>query len=149
MQKFSFFSGLILIPILFSSCASVPMAGLKEDRQGKQFQASPDMGRIYIFRESKFAGGAVKIPVSIDGKIIGQSASGTYFAVDVLPGQHQISCFADSNSEVNITINKGELSFIEHNSTWGALLAGCEVLEVPVAEGQKEVLKLKRAHAKF
>ena len=90
MQKINAFyklAGVLTLFLLMGGCASVQMASDAEDQAAKQFQAKSNMARIYVYRNETF-GAALKMPVSIDGQMIGETASKTYLVKDVAPGPH-------------------------------------------------------------
>ncbi len=125
------------------------MDGLAQDQDAKQFHSLADKSRIYIYRESAFVASAVKVPISIDNKLVGQSVVSTFFVLDIAPGEHQIGCLATDNSEVNILVKKGEIAYVRNQATGGAFGPGCEIQEVTADVAQPAILKTKRARAKF
>jgi hypothetical protein len=137
-----------LLSTLLSACASVPMAGLQDDQQAKEFKAPAGKGRIYIFRDENF-GGAIKVTVTVDGKLIGQSAPMTYFVADVEPGEHIVACQAESSSQVSVKVKKGEIAYVWQEMKMGMWSAGCKVQEVNESRGRTGVSACKRALANF
>lgn len=117
---------------------------MKDDQEAKEFKAPSDKGRIYVYRNEAL-GSAIKVSVSVDGKMLGQTAPNTYFVADVEPGQHQVSCFAESNSQVNIKVDRGQSAYVWQEMKMGLMSAGCAMHEVRTADGQKGVLECKRA----
>jgi Protein of unknown function (DUF2846) len=136
----------MIIVAALSSCASVPMDNPDADQDAKNFSVSPDHGRIYIYRNETF-GAAVKITVSVDGKLIGQTAKKTYYAIDVAPGKHQVSCFAESNASVDVNVDKGSSVFVWQEMKMGLMAAGCDMHTVDANTGREAVLECKRARA--
>lgn len=63
----------VALLLLASGCASVPMASKEDDAAAKSFRAPSDKGRIYVYRNESM-GGAVKIPITLDGKLKGSTA---------------------------------------------------------------------------
>lgn len=63
----------ILTVASLSGCASVQMASIESDRQSKQFSVAQGKSSVYIYRDENF-GSAIKIPISVNDKIIGQTA---------------------------------------------------------------------------
>ncbi len=107
---------LLLATMILAACASVPMDSLQNDEDAKQFAVPAIGARIYIYRDENF-GSAIKVPVSVDGKVIGQSAPKTYFVSDVDPGKHRIICIEiqprfiilvdhENDSDVGVVIPK-------------------------------------------
>ncbi len=144
LQKFIQLMVLCSLGLVFSACASVPMASLKDDQEAKAFAAPQDKSRIYIYRNESF-GGAIKVSVAVDGKVIGQTAPKTYFVVDVAPGEHQVTCLAESNSQVTIKGSKGEEIYVWQEMKMGMMSAACRLHEVTAEVGKKGVSESKLA----
>ena len=150
MKKITIYS--ILSLIFVSSCAttSVPMDEVKQDLTAKQFQAPSEKSRIYIYREHAYGGSAVKTPITLNNKLIGESVVSTYFALDITPGQYEIGCLGHTNSEVTIKLKKGEIAYVENQLNMGFTgPPGCEVKEVTADVAQPAILKTKRARTNF
>ena len=82
----------IALAALMTGCASVPMANKADDTKFKAFPL-PDTGNagVYVYRDSIF-GSALKKDLWIDGKCLGESASGVFFYQQVKGGEdHKIS----------------------------------------------------------
>jgi hypothetical protein len=144
MTKYFSLLILVLVSSLLSSCASVPMVGRDQDQEAKQFKAPAGKSRIFIYRSETF-GSAIKVAISVDGKLIGQTASKTYFVADVEPGQHQVSCFSESNSQAYVTTKQNEIKFVWQEMKMGMMSAGCAMHEVSATEGEQGVLNCERA----
>ena len=127
---------------LLSACASVPMASLEEDTSAKQFQVSADQSRIYVYRNENF-GGAIKIPVTLDGKMMGQTAAKTYFMWNVAPGAHTVSCVGENTTALDVNARPGTSHFIWQEMKMGMWTAGCALHEVDAAKGREAVMETK------
>jgi hypothetical protein len=136
----------VLTTLMLAACASVPMTGKAEDQEAKQFKAPVGQSRIYIYRD-EILGSAIKVTVSLDGKLIGQTAPHTYFAVDVKPGLHKVTCLAESNSEVSFTTKPGAATYIWQEMKMGAFSAGCALREVDANQAQSALKSCERAQA--
>lgn len=136
--------GLLVISSMLSACASVPMAGLEADQKAKEFATTPGKGRIYIYRDENF-GSAIKVPVSVDGKLLGQTAAKTFYVVDVAPGPHKVACMAESNSEVTVNLKASDIAYIWQEMKMGTWTAGCKVQQVNEGAGQEAVKGCKLA----
>ena len=83
---------IFVVTILFSGCASVPMASKESSDRAKLF-GPPPQGRagLYIYRGSGL-GTALKKDIWVDGKCVGESAPNVFFYEDVAGNQeHTIS----------------------------------------------------------
>lgn len=140
---------LALLPFTFLiGCASVPMASLQEDAEAKKFTAPADQSRIYIYRDEAF-GSAIKISVTVDGRLVGQTAPDVYYSVDVPPGDHQVSCMGESNDSLRVRTQKGQAVYIWQEMKMGAFSAGCALREMPKDKAQASIQRCKRAMASF
>jgi hypothetical protein len=55
----------------------------------KTFAPPTDKANIYVYRNETF-GAAVKLPVALDGRLVGDTASKTYFLLVVPAGEHKL-----------------------------------------------------------
>ncbi|MCU7806839.1 MAG: DUF2846 domain-containing protein [Candidatus Thiodiazotropha sp. (ex Semelilucina semeliformis)] len=136
----------IALSLLVTGCASVPMAPKEDDSARKEFASpSQDLAGLYIFRNSMF-GGALKKTVSLDGKIIGETAPNTYFYKDIQPGRHVLSTeseFSDNILELNT--KGGENYYVQQYIKMGVFVGGANLKIVSEDEGKKGVLECKLA----
>lgn len=130
--------------LLLVGCASVPMASMQDDLEAKKFMAPADKSRLYVYRDESF-GSAIKIAVTVDGRLLGQTAPKSYFVVDLPPGEHTLMCMGESNSILKLKTQKGQAHYIWQEMKMGAFSAGCALREVDKTDGQKGVLACKRA----
>lgn len=78
LSRIKLFATVISLAIL-TGCASVPMESPEADAALKTFAAPPaDQAGLYIYRDN-FVGKALKKIVTVDGKIVGQTANRVYF----------------------------------------------------------------------
>ena len=129
---------LLVAALVISGCASVPMGDPKKDTQAKTFTVAQDKAGIYIYRNESF-GAAVKMDVSIDGQVIGQTAAKTYFYKEVTPGKHVVSSTAENTDTLEVDVKPGTLAFIWQEVKMGFLYARNELHIVPEEEGKKGV----------
>jgi hypothetical protein len=140
---------LALASLIISGCASVPMAGEDESDKAKQFTSpSEDQAGIYLYR--KIAGGfgaALKKDIWIDGKCIGETASGVFFYEEVAGNEdHTIATESEfSPNELVINTKSGNNYFVEQFLKMGAFVGGAGVKSAPADEGKMEVAKLEMA----
>jgi hypothetical protein len=136
---------ILIFLVAITGCATVPMASLEADQKAKSFSVPPNKSRIYLFRDEAVFGGAIKVTTSINDKIIGQTAPKSYFVVDVPPGKHVLSCFAESNSTLTLNTKKDTAYYVWQEMKMGVMTASCRLQEVEEAEGQKRVKSCKLA----
>ncbi len=129
----------LLVAILaLAGCASVPMGDPKRDAELKTFAVAQDKAGIYVYRNESM-GGAVKMEVSIDGQLIGQTAAKTYFYKDVTPGKHTVTSTAENTDTLEVEVKPGTLAYIWQEVKMGLLYARTKLHLVSEAEGKKGV----------
>lgn len=136
---YGFYSAL-LAAFLATGCASVPMASMDKDTQAKQFHVPPDMSRIYVYRNESM-GGAIKIVITLDGKVIGSNAPKTFFALDVTPGKHDVGCLAENTTTLPVNANAGKPVFVWQEVKMGMWSPRCALNQVDDQIGSKGVLE--------
>lgn len=92
---------IITIYALLSGCATVPMASINKDNTAKQFRPIPNKSNIYLYRNESF-GGAIAMPVTLNGKIAGKTAAKTYFKWTVNPGKHAITSLTENTAKIEL-----------------------------------------------
>jgi len=55
----------------------------ERDSQAKTFAVKPDKSNIYVYRNESM-GAAVKLPVVLDGKIVGDTAAKTFMLLELI-----------------------------------------------------------------
>ena len=128
----------IALLLLVSGCASVPMASKEDDAAAKTFRAPSDKGRIYVYRNESM-GGAVKIPITLDGKLEGSTAKQTYFIFDVSPGSHEVGCIGETPGTVTVDAKSGEAAYVWQEMKMGMWAASCAMHIVDEQTGRKGV----------
>ncbi|MDI3326739.1 DUF2846 domain-containing protein [Pontibacterium granulatum] len=131
-----------IVTALISGCASVPMASLDKDVSAKSF--SPPAGRasLYIYR-NEVLGSAIPMTVLINGKNLGQTASKTYFHLDLLPGTYEVDSVAENTSNIKILLKERRNYFIWQEVKMGAWMARSLLQEVDEDTGREGVLESK------
>lgn len=133
-----------LAMLLLGGCASVQMASDADDAVAKKFTTKPDSARIYIYRNETF-GAAIKMPVSIDGQIIGETASKTYLVKDVNPGAHVVRSHTETTPELTVNAEAGKIYFVWQEVKMGMWAAGSLLHLVDQMKGRDGVLESKLA----
>ncbi len=134
----------LLMSMLFTGCASVPMESKELSDQAKQFDPPPaDRSGLYIFRYGSL-GGALKKDVWIDGDCIGETAPDTFFYVQVKGGEeHTISTESEfSPNDLKIYTDGGENYFIRQFIKIGIFVGGAGLELVDAREGMEQVSEL-------
>jgi len=137
---------ILLVSFNLSGCASVPMGSKEEDSARKEFSPpSQGMAGLYIYRHSIF-GSSLKKAIYVDDIFIGESASRTYFYVEVQPGKHKLSTQSEfSNNDLIIDTESGRNYFIQQYIKVGVFVGGAN-FELALEEaGKRGVRKSKLA----
>lgn len=140
MKKLSLLVGVIMLTV--TGCASVPMADPAADTQAKTFATTPGKANIYIYRNETF-GAAVKMPLTVDGKAVGSTASKTFILQQVEPGKHVVQSITENEPSVEVNAEAGKNYYVWQEVKMGALQAGSALHVVTEEEGQKAVKQCK------
>jgi len=137
---------LLINVVVFSGCASVPMASPEEDAAAKQFPAPPEnKSGLYVYRNT-FVGQALKKTVYLDGAMIGETANKVYFYNLIDPGQHILSTESEfSDNSINFNAIEGENHFAEQYIKMGVFVGGANLQMVSEGEGQSAVRECRLA----
>jgi hypothetical protein len=130
----------LFLSLSLAGCAAVPMADKQTDAQAKRFASSPDMSRIYIYRNEYF-GAAVKMPVVLDGKVLGKTVAHSYLFTEVVPGRHIITADGENTDMLKLVTKPGENIFIHQQVKLGLVAGRSGMSVVPEAEGKAGVLE--------
>lgn len=125
-------------------CASVPMGEPALDTEMKRFGTVPDMSRIYIYRNENM-GAAIKMTVTVDGRVIGATAANTYLVAEVPAGSHTIGSDAENLTMLKINAQPGKNLYVWQEVKMGFGSARSALHLVSDAEGRDGVLETKLA----
>jgi hypothetical protein len=135
-----------LLPVLLISmlvgCASVPMANLEKDAAAKTFAVQPDKSNIYVYRNENF-GAAIKMPVAIDGRLVGDTAAKTYLKVEVAPGNHTVTSKTENDASVTLQTAAGKNYFVWQEVKMGMWSARSQLHQVDDATGKAGIDECK------
>jgi hypothetical protein len=113
---------LAVVLAVASGCASVPMAPKDRDDAAKSFATRPDMANLYVFRSSSF-GAAVKFPVTLDGKLVGELPGATFLLATVPPGSHTVYVSAENSETQSVVAQAGRNHYVRVSPKMGWLSA--------------------------
>lgn len=135
-------AGAVLVVALASGCASVQMASTEQDSAAKTFAVKSGRANIYIYRNETF-GAAIKMPVALDGKLVGDTASKTYLLLEVAPGPHTVVSKTENDSSVTLDAVAGHNYFLWQEVKMGLMQARSDLKEVDEATGKAGVAECK------
>lgn len=133
---------MIFTAVLVSGCASVPTASVEQDNAAKKFVVKPGKSNIYVYRNESF-GGAVKMSVALDGKLVGDTASKTFLLLEVTPGKHTLVSKSETDSTLNLTTAAGKNYFVWQEVKMGLMSARSSLQVVDEATGRAGVAECK------
>ncbi|HEY8939241.1 MAG TPA: DUF2846 domain-containing protein [Cellvibrio sp.] len=129
--------GAVCTLALTTGCASVQKASPAEDIAAKTFKSNPDYSRVYIYRNEAL-GAALSMPVTVDGKLAGNTGPKSFFKFDLPAGKHVFTS-QGKKSTLNLTTENGKIYYIWQEVKMGAMSGGSELQVVDQNVGQKGV----------
>lgn len=131
--------------VLATGCASVQMASPEMDSAAKTYAVKPGMANIYVYR-SEVMGAAVKMPVALNGKLVGDTGAKTFLLLQVPPGRHTIVSKTENDSTVTVDAAPGRNYFVWQEVKMGLMSARSALQLVDEATGKAAVSDLKLVH---
>ena len=133
---------LTLLLALLSGCASVPMASLEQDTQAKDFSPIPNKAALYIYRNEMF-GAAIPMSVSVNGRVLGQTAARTYFRLNLPPGRYSVESHAENVSALQLNTEPGKNYFVWQEVKMGMWMARSQLQQTDETIGRAGVMESK------
>ena len=133
---------------LVSGCASVSMTPAEDDTRAKTFAVKSGKANIYLYRNETF-GAAIKMNVSLNGKMAGETAAQTYFLWEVDPGTYDIASHTENTSTLKLIVEAGRNYFVWQEVKMGLLQARSELKQVDEETGRKGVAECNRAQTTY
>ncbi|MDD2720600.1 MAG: DUF2846 domain-containing protein [Gallionella sp.] len=140
MNKFAVV--LLILAATLTGCAQVPMAPANLDQQAKGFPQPADKGSLYIYRNESM-GGAISMPVSINGRVVGKSGPMTYFWFNLKPGKYALESIAENTSTLSLNVEPGKRYFVWQEVKMGVWMARSLLQEMSEEAGKKGVKECK------
>ena len=134
--------------LLMSGCATVSMMPAEEDTRAKTFAVKSGRANIYLYRNETF-GAAIKMTVSLNGKMAGETASKTYFLWEVEPGTYDIASHTENTSTLKLIVEAGKNYFVWQEVKMGLFMARSELQQVDEETGRKGVAECTRAQSTY
>ena len=105
--------------LLMTGCATAP--GAKFSGLG---EIATDSAEVVVYRKTAFFAAGQTMPLSIDGKAVGELYNGSFLTERIAPGTHAIKVSTGPVSqsvEKNITVGQGERKFLHFDFPTGIL----------------------------
>lgn len=133
---------LILLLVSLGGCTSVTYKELSSLPAAKS-----DMGLIYFYRESKFAGGVVSYYIyegEDDNKNkLGALKSGTFFYIYATPGTHTYWASTEAKDSVTLEVGPAKTYYVKGEVDFGLFAGRPDLTIVHEMEGQSEIPELE------
>jgi hypothetical protein len=129
----------LLIAVVLGGCASVPQASRDSDAEAKQFITHPNSATLYVYR-NEFPGADQSMDDSVlyvDNRLIGSTLAGTFFRVELRPGDHLLHGYGHDPGSLRISILSGEITFVSLNVVNGI----SRFRRVDPKSGKREILR--------
>lgn len=128
--------------LLLAGCVSVPMASPERDVAAKSFATKPGKSNIYVYRNESM-GAAIKLPIVLDGKVVGDTAAKTYMLLEVAPGKHTLVSKSENDSVLPLTTFPGKNYFVWQEIKMGLFSPRTNLQLVDDATGKEGVMECK------
>ncbi len=136
---------LALVGLGFSGCVpKMAQASIEQDKLAKEFRANPEKSNIYICR-NEFMGGAINMPLTLDGRFIGKTDGNSFFYLSVKPGEHNIQSLTENVQTLLLDTEKNKNYFVWQEVKMGMWAADSKLHKVDENHdfGKKCVLATK------
>ena len=120
------------------------MGDPQRDAELKTFSAPQEKSAIYVYRNESMSG-AVKMPVTLDRKIQGDTAAKTYLYREVKPGHRQLVSKAENDSTLDIDTVAGKIYYVWQEVKMGIMYGRSKLQLVDDTTGQEGVKESKLA----
>jgi uncharacterized protein DUF2846 len=128
----------IVIACLASGCASVNKAGRDANAQAMTFSPITDKAVVYIYRD-EILGSAIKLPVTVDGIVVGETGPKSFLQLALPPGTHTITTMGEKGSSLSLDAQAGQTYYYWQEVKVGVWAARSMLHKVDTAKGQDGV----------
>jgi hypothetical protein len=128
----------IVIACLVSGCANVNKASKDASTQAKTFSPITDKAVVYIYRD-EILGAAIKLPVTVDGVMAGETGPKSFLQLALPPGQHTITSVGEKNSTLSLDTQAGQTYYVWQEVKMGIFVARSALHKVDKEKGQDGV----------
>jgi len=126
--------------LMLSGCASVQKESLAVNEKAKQFTPEKEFANVYLYRDEVF-GGAIRMNVTVDGKLSGATGPMTFFNWKLEPGNHVFKSLTENTAVLTLDVDAGKNYFIWQEVKMGMWAAGSQLHKVTYDTGKEAVLK--------
>jgi len=140
MKRTFFAAAAIAVALLVTGCANVQKASEADSEHAKVFSPIADKAVLYIYRDESF-GSAIKMPVSVDGVMVGETGPKSFLELAVTPGHHTIMSHTETNPTLDIDTEAGKAYYVWQEVKMGMWAARSLLHRMSDSEGQAGVRK--------
>jgi hypothetical protein len=120
-----------LVCVVLTACASTSAV----EPQGRALNTG--QARIYVIRPDALPGRVWNFTVSVDDKVVGKVAAGSYLSVDRPPGRHKLSVspsfdFASAEHEFQAEAGRSYYFVANIKASTSAVVSGSFVMALPI-----------------
>jgi S1-C subfamily serine protease len=139
----------VCLALLCNGCTSTPLASSERDEQSKKFAPATDKASLYIYRNQLY-GYLASIPITINGKMIGNTAAKTYFRVNLPSGTYIVESAIQNVSSISVDVESGKNYFIWQELKMGSVGGlECVLRQMDEDTGRSGVLQSKQIASYF
>lgn len=128
------------ITLLMVGCAAPIKASPEKDAAAKDFTTAKSGAVLYIYRNENM-GGAVGMPVRVNGADIGETGAKTFFKLNLASGMYAIESEAENTSQLPLTLSDGKNYFVWQEVRMGIWKARTTLRQVDEKTGMAGVLE--------
>ena len=129
----------VLFALLLGACAQLPPT--PQDIQAKRFEATPGKAVIYLVRMRPDLS-YLTATVVFDEQIIGSTHAGTYFRLEVAPGRHRFTGYAQDNASLTLDVQADRIYFVQQIVTGAARESPHSIYQlIPEGEGRAAIAR--------
>jgi hypothetical protein len=140
MKRTFFAAAALAVALLVSGCANVQKASQADSQNAKVFKPITDKAVIYVYRD-EVIGAAIKMTVSVDGVMAGQTGPKSFLQLAVTPGHHTIVSKAENDATLDIDAEAGKAYYVWQEVKIGIIAARSKLHLMSEGEGQAGVGK--------
>ncbi len=102
-----------LLLAALGACTSTPQASREQDAQARRFLTHPGVATLYVYRSDALGSLDTEDSVLyVNGRLIGSTLPGTYFRIDLRPGEHLLHGYAHDQGRIRVRAAADEITFV-------------------------------------
>jgi len=133
--------------VVLTGCASINKAPASAEAESKRFVTKLDVSQVYVYRNETL-GAALSMPVTVDGKLAGNTGPHSFFRFDLPAGEHVITS-QGNESKLTLTTELGKLYYVWQEVKMGAFSGGSKLQLVSEEVGKKGVAECSQIQSSF